>query len=170
MAKVTLYIFPGLLPEARIAGDLNIEEVSCPYCEAEGSCEHLLACIDPLNLDVGGRLHGLDREFVYRIKKAFLPFLQEGVVDPEWEAADVAELWQGVASNWRPQNQDIEIDEDVLFRLITELLMGAAEHSDIASQLEGFGTETEYTLIYDDDPLGVLDRTLESLDSMLKAK
>jgi hypothetical protein len=179
MASVILYLFPGLLPEARIAGDLNIEDVSCPYCEAQGICEHLVACIDPLNYDVGGRLHGLDREFVYRIKKAFLPLLQglEGdpeaqgeLAEPEWASEEIEELWQWAAGNWSPGDQDVEIDEDVLFRLISEILQEAAEHSDFASQLEGFGAETEYTLIYDDDPQGVLDHAIESLDSALKAK
>lgn len=179
MASVILYLFPGLLPEARIAGDLDIEDVSCPYCEAQGGCGHLVACIDPLNYDVGGRLHGLDREFVHRIKKAFLPLLrgleagpeaQDEPAGPEWASEEIKELWQWAAGNWSPGDQEVEIDEDVLFRLTSELLQEAAEHTDFASQLEGFGTETEYTLIYDDDPQGVLDRTIEALDSALKVE
>ena len=167
MPRVTLYIFPGVLEEAKITGDLSIEDISCPYCESSGNCVHLLACIDPLNYDVGGRLNGLEQEFIYRIKKAFLPYLKEGGKDPEWKSESVSELWNWAKSNWSQGDDEIEIDEIVLFRLISDLLQDAAKHSDFGSQLEGWGIETEYTLVYDDDPESVLYHTIEALDLLL---
>jgi|GEM_PF-5982382 len=170
MAKVTLYVFLGILDDAGIEGDLSIDDVSCPYCQSSGSCAHLLACIDPLNFDVGGRLQGLDQEFIYRITKAFLPHLIEGARKPSWGDEEISELWQGAKSNWSPGDDEIAIDEIVLFRLISTILENAAEHSDYGSQLEGFGTETEYTLVYDTDPTGVLNRSIEALDRILTPK
>jgi hypothetical protein len=143
------------------------EDVSCPYCKSAGNCSHLLACIDPLNYDVGGRLHGLDQEFSYRIEQAFLPHLEANIEEPNWKSENISELWRWAESNWSKNDDEIEIDEIVLFRLISELLQDAAELADFGSQLEGFGVETEYTLIYDDDPDRVLNRTVEALDALL---
>lgn len=170
MARVTLYIFPGALEEARITGDLSIEDISCPYCQSSGSCAHLLACIDPLNHDVGGRFHGLEQEFIYRVKKAFLPYLKDDGKDPDWESEEILELWEWAASNWSQGDNEIEIDEMVLFRLMSQILQDAAEHTDFGSQLEGMGIETEYTLIYDDDPERVLCRSVEALDLLLRPR
>jgi hypothetical protein len=168
MSKVILYIFPGILEEAQITGDQCIEDISCPYCESPDGCAHLLACIDPLNYNVGGRLNGLDQEFIFRIKKAFLPYLKGGGKNPVWGCEEISELWEWAHDNWSDDDGEIEIDSDVLFRLISVVLQEAAEHADFGSQLEGFGTETEYTLIFDDQPDRVLTRSMESLDSLLK--
>jgi hypothetical protein len=169
MTKVTLYVFPGVPEEAGIAGDLGIEDVSCPYCKSSGSCAHLLACIDPLNCDVGGRFQGLEQEFIYRINRAFLPYLKDDGQAPEWKSEEISELWDWAESNWSQGDDEIEIDEIVLFRLISEILQHAAKHADFGSQLEGMGIETEYTLIYDDNPDKVLHRALQALEKLLAA-
>lgn len=168
MSKVTLYLFPGISKPARKAGDLGIDDVSCPYCDSGGSCKHLMAFIDPMNYDVGGRFHGLEKEFAYRINKAFLPLLKEGVGDPNWKSEEISELWQLARDNWTTGDEESDVDSDVLFRLISEVLQEVAEHSEIASQEEGFGAETEYTLVYDDDSQGVLERAIEALDLLLE--
>lgn len=167
MSNIILYIFPGPLEVAQIAGDLNLEDVSCPYCESSESCEHLLACIDPLNYSLGGRFEGLDQEFVYRIQKAFLPYLKEGHSGPDWKSEEISELWDWAQSNWSAGDEEIAMDEVVLFRLMSELLTEAAEHADFGSELEGYGHETEYCIIYDDNPERVLGRTIRSLDKLL---
>jgi hypothetical protein len=170
VAKITFYSFPGALDEAQIVGDRSFEDVSCPYCQSSGSCVHLLACIDPLNYNVGGRFEGLDEEFIHRIKKTFLPYLEGGSNNPSWRSQEISELWDWAESNWSSNDDEIEIDEIVLFRLIPDVLQAAAEHSDIGSQLEGMGIETEYTLIYDDDSDRVLNRAMEALDTLLIPK
>lgn len=167
---VTLFIFPGVLDEARIAGDLDVEDVSCPYCDSHGSCAHLMACIDPLNYNVGGRLDGLDQEFACRVKQAFLPLLIEGAAETVWGSEEISELWDWAKDNWEPGDEEVEIDHDVLFRLITALLQDAARHSDTASQLEGFGVETEYTLVYDDCPSRVIESAIGALEPLLRPK
>jgi hypothetical protein len=165
--SVTLYLFPGIKPEAKISGDRHLYDVSCPYCESEGDCTHLLALIDPLNYSLDGRASGLDREFSHRIRAAFLRLLGEGKTELEWESEEITELWEWAEGNWSDGDEEVAIDEDVLFRLLIEALEMFASHVDSGSLLEGFGVETEYTFIYDDDPVRVIDEAIQYLDRIL---
>ena len=164
---VTLYLFPGIKPEAKIAGDRHLYDLSCPYCGSDGDCTHLLALIDPQNYSLGGRASGLDREFSHRIQSSFLPRLSEGETGLQWDSEEVTELWEWASSNWSEGDVEVEIDEDVLFRLLSAALEKFASHVDYGSILEGFGVETEYTFIYDDDPVRVVDETVQYLDRIL---
>ena len=165
--SVTLYLFQGIKPEAKISGDCHLYDVSCPYCESEGGCTHLLALIDPLNYSLGGRASGLDREFSHRIRVAFLRFLSGGNTELEWKSEEITDLWEWAEGHWSDGDKEVVIDEDVLFRLLIEALEMFASHVDSGSLLEGFGVETEYTFIYDDDPVRVIAEAIQYLDRIL---
>ena len=164
---MTLYLFPGIEPEAKIAGNLHLYDVSCPYCDSEGNCTHLLALIDPLNYSLGGRASGLDQEFSHRIQAVFLRLLNEGKTELVWKSEELTELWEWAEGNWSDGDEQVEIDEIVLLRLLDEVLTKFGSHSDYGSILEGFGVETEYTFIYDDDPVRVVDEAIQYLDRIL---
>ncbi len=163
-----MLLFPGITPEAEIAGDLELDDVSCPYCASTGCCKHLVAIVDPLNLTIGGRAFGLEREFAIRVSKAFTPLLRNLDKEVQWSSEDIAELWVCASSNWSSDSDEPEIDWDVLMRVASELLSEAGTHTDFGSQLEGDGVETEYTLVYDENPLDVIERSIMRLDQLLK--
>ena len=163
-------IRPARDTEAEIAGPRHLNDVSCPYCGSGGSCAHLLAFIDPLNYDLRGRAAGLDKEFSHRIRSSFLPYLREKKSGLKWDSAEVTELWDWARSNWSAGIEEVEIDEIVLFRLLTETLEEFAAHSDYGSVLEGKGVETEYTCIYDDEPVRVVDEAIQHLDRILNPR
>jgi len=164
---VTLYVFPGIKPEAQIAGDRHIYDVSCPYCSSDGDCPHLLALIDPLNYSLGGRASGLDREFTHRIQDVFLRLLSGHKTQLAWKSEEITELWEWAEDNWSDEDEQVEIDEIVLFRLLSGVLEKLGSHVDYGGILEGFGVETQYTFIYDDDPVRVIDEAVQYLDQIL---
>jgi hypothetical protein len=165
--SVKFYLFPGITPEAKIAGDLHLDDVSCPYCNSGGYCAHLLALIDPLNYSLDGRASGLDEEFSHRIRVVFLRLLSEGKTELAWKSDEMSELWEWAEDNWSDGDEEVEIDEIVLFRLLTAVLEEVSSHADYGSILEGFGVETEYTIVYDDDPVRVVDEAVRYLDRIL---
>lgn len=167
--SVTFYFFPGIKPEAKIAGDLDLDDVSCPYCNSGGYCAHLLALIDPSYYSLDGRASGLDKEFSHRIRAVFLRLLSEGKTGLAWKSDEMTELWEWAEGNWSDGDEEVEIDEIVLFRLITVVLSEVSSHVDYGSYLEGFGFEFPYTIVYDDDPVRVVDEAVLYLDRILIA-
>lgn len=165
---MTMIFFPGVQPVAGITGDQHLYDVDCPYCQSQGDCAHLVACIDALNESMSGRADGLDGEFAGRIDAAFVPLLARGKPSPKWKSEGVNELWQWAESNWTANSEEAEIDGIVLFRLLTDILQEHAAHADYGSILEGLGIETEYVCIYDDDPVRVVDEAVLHLDRILK--
>ncbi len=121
-----------------------------------------------MNYTIGGRASGLEREFAARVTDAFMHLIKSGASEARWESKDVTELWDYASENLSSDAQELEIDWDVLIQLASDILSEIGAHTDFGSQLEGYGEETEYTLIYDDAPANVVDRSIERLDQLLK--
>jgi hypothetical protein len=153
------------------------EAIQCPYCGSDGSegdCEHVLAIIDRSFLECSGG-YAIDRfkEFRQHIEKAFIDKLRIGAISSgRWKDDAIEELWEYAKDNYSEADGDwIEIDGDVLFRVIVELFeeAGGDEYPGLIDDGGGPGFSSAITLFHAQSPNVVFNRAVELLLGRLKS-
>jgi hypothetical protein len=156
------------------------EIIRCPYCESDGDCEHLLAVIDHSFLECSGG-YAFDRldDLHEMIERAFLKYLRQSDVGKQpqqlnvtWSNEFLEELW-AYAEEKYPSEDDkdsVEIDGDVFFRLITDLLQeaGGDEYFGSIDDDGGPGFSSEITLFHAREPAAVFDNAMALLSQRLE--
>ena len=146
------------------------EPIQCPHCGSKDDCPHLLAVIDSSFLECsGGYAYDRFNEFRAKIEESFLKYLQTGKASGrKWNNPELRELWTYADSQY-PETGEVDIDGDVLFRLIVDLLeeAGGEEYYGPIDDEGGPRFSSAITLFYSKNPQDVFERAISDLDDYL---
>lgn len=144
------------------------EEPVCPVCDAADywSCGHLVASIARSFWECrGGAFQDHESRVSTVTEAAFLSHIQNGS-EPQFTGSEAFdELWGEARANYKPGDDDVELDGDIYQRFVIELLesAGAFETHEPLIEEGGPGMSSAMTLLFAEDAPKVVDQALEQL-------
>ena len=149
------------------------KKVSCPFCDSEENCPHLLAVTDGSSL-VGGFAYDHEASFYSRVYDAFQKRLAEGNTDQEWSLYELDLLWESIREE-KPgvfESGDADLSSGLMSDLLFVVLdvAGGSEYQGNAISRSGGNSESATRLMYAEDPAATCVNALTILDEYLAEK
>jgi hypothetical protein len=142
----------------------------CPICHADEHCNHLVADIDRTFLECHeGEFHEWEDNFRSEIQNTFIENM-ERAAKPVWKLDEISELWRNSLSSYDRDENYVDLDGYVYYRLVVEMLenAGAIDHAGQVIDESGPGMTSAVTLLYAHNPKMVVGSALKALQSSLK--
>lgn len=148
------------------------EDVVCPICGAAEywDCGHLVGSFDRSFCECqGGAIYDRQGEFSSIIEGVFLSHLQNGS-EPGLKYDAFPELWAAAKSNYEPDDDYVDLDGDILQRLLIEVLEHAGAYEEPGSLMDpgGPGMTSSMSLLFAEYPSEVVARALHRVSVALK--
>ncbi len=147
------------------------ETVCCPFCDSENECPHLVTIIDATNLECFGGQGDLLEACSDLVRESLQKRLANGLRKSPWKDSELREIWDYARSQYREQENYIDVDCDILLRLLGDLLSeNGAEEPALSIEPDGAdspGSSSVLRPFYAENPKKVVAAVLADLRSRL---